>query len=316
PATEPGLLTIDDVTPLSSVQGDDVDLALVAHGGRGSVTWSVSSGQLPPGLALAGTSQRTVHVIGRPLKVGAFRFEAGIVDSQGQRASRTVEVAVASSLAIEGGPLPDATEDVPYHQELSAVRGSGPAYHWRISAGALPPGVSLSGLDSPTLMLDGTPGPGRFAFTFTVADADGNERSHEVALWVHSALAIDGEPQRSLVGEPFDLALHVRGGIGPYDWHVVAGEIPGLALTADGADAHLRGTPTVPGTTSLAIEATDHNGGRLARTLDSDLRARLQITTDSLSSAQHGVAYSTGITGSGGLDNDYRWEVIAGALPD
>src|SRR6185436_17672189 len=177
-------------------------------------------------------------------------------------------------------------------------------------------GLSASGLDTPTMTLDGTPRPGRFAFTFTVADADGNERSHEVALWVHSALAIDGDPQRALVGEPFDLALHVRGGIGPYDWRVLAGDIAGLELTTDGADAHLRGTPTVPGTTSLAIAATDRSDGRVERTLDIDLRDRLRINTEFLPSGQHGVAYSAGITGSGGLDDDYQWEVVAGALPD
>jgi Tol biopolymer transport system component len=35
-----------------------------------------------------------------------------------------------------------------------------------------------------------------------------------------------------------------------------------------------------------------------------------------LPSGQHGVAYSTDVTGTGGLDDAYHWEVVAGALPD
>jgi hypothetical protein len=97
------------------------------------------------------------------------------------------------------------------------------------------------------------------------------------------------DPPRALVGDPFDLALHARGGIGPYDWRVVAGSTPGLELTADEAGARLHGTPALSGTTSLRIELADHNGGRVQRDLNFDLRDRLRHTTETLPSGQHAV---------------------------
>lgn len=312
PPLTPEPLSINAIAAVAAIQGDECDVELIARGGTGTLAWSVASGALPPGLALIAAAH-TAHVRGRPTKRGAFAFEIAAADARGQRATRSVELVVSSSLAIEG-TLPDATEGAPYRAELTAMRGSG-GYRWRITAGALPAGLSLSGDDTPTAALAGTPVPGRFAFTLTVADADGSERSRQVELWVQSSLAIEGDPRRALIGEPFDLALAVRGGLPPYEWRVLSGRVPDLELSIDGDSARLHGTPIVSGQPLLQLEVADANGGRIQRDLRLDLRDQLQITTAALPSGQHGIAYTAAITGAGGLDDAYHWEVISGALP-
>ena len=77
-----------------------------------------------------------------------------------------------------------------------------------------------------------------------------------------------------MAGVGYDQALAAFGGRAPYTWsasHAPAGlGVPG---------GHLTGTPSVAGTASLALTATDRDGRTAARTLALEILAPgMQIT--------------------------------------
>ena len=74
----------------------------------------------------------------------------------------------------------------------------------------------------------------------------------------------------AVVFEPYNVALAVTGGSGPYQWFIVEGEVSGLSLSADGV---LSGTPRVTGAATLNIRATDRKGDSHTKAFDLILNA-------------------------------------------
>jgi hypothetical protein len=78
-----------------------------------------------------------------------------------------MNVTPVAALSIDTAALPDAVEFQPYSQQLVASGGTAP-YHWLGTAGAFPPGLTLS--DSG--LLSGVPSAsGAFSFTVQVTDS-------------------------------------------------------------------------------------------------------------------------------------------------
>jgi Putative Ig domain len=70
-------------------------------------------------------------------------------------------------------------------------------------------------------------------------------------------IALEGEtmPAQIDAGVEFHVLLHARGGVPPYTWSVVEGDLPdGLTLTPDG---FLSGRPTRPGTFEFTLKVED-----------------------------------------------------------
>jgi len=80
----------------------------------------------------------------------------------------------------------------------------------------------------------------------------------------------------AVVFQPYNVALAVSGGSGPYQWFVVEGDVPGLTLSADGV---LSGTPRVTGATTLRIRATDRKGDSHTKAFDLTLNASVPTPT-------------------------------------
>lgn len=59
------------------------------------------------------------------------------------------------------------------------------------------------------------------------------------------------------VGVPYHQQLTAMGGTGSFTWSLASGDLPGLTLSADGV---ISGTPSIGGTASFRITATDGNG--------------------------------------------------------
>jgi hypothetical protein len=75
---------------------------------------------------------------------------------------------VAPPLAINTTTLPNGNLGVPYPTTMITASGGLPPLAFLVSAGTLPPGLTLS----PTGTLSGTPAAtGTFSFTVTVGDA-------------------------------------------------------------------------------------------------------------------------------------------------
>ena len=200
--------------------------AIGVAGGTAPYSCTLVSGTLPAGLALgagcvvsgtptvAGTSTVSIH---------ATDSATPTPDSVTGPVSITVSPIPPLSLT---GSLPNATLGVAYTQTLVATGGLKP-YTYTLTAGSLPPGLSLSS----TGTISGTPtAVGASSFTVTVTDTESTPQTASlplVLLVVYPATATDSE----LIG-PYAFLFQgyddVLAGVLAYQTATVA------SLTADG----------------------------------------------------------------------------------
>lgn len=242
-------ITNDLVLPAVAV-GNSYLVILSAAGGVPPYLWSVSSGSLPPGLVLNAGSGA---ISGRVTTGGNYTFGVQVSDGVGGTATKQFTLNVGATLAIVMTSLPGATLGGQYTQNLIASGGSTP-YTWSLSAGALPPGVSLNSAGS----ISGVPsGTGTFTFTLQVADKAGNKAAQQFSISVAQGVIIaTTQLPNATVRTAYSQTLNAAGGSPPYFWSVAAGALPpGLTLSSPGGV--ISGTPTLSGTFSFTVKVTD-----------------------------------------------------------
>ena len=168
-----GGLTITTGSPLpDGTQGVAYSASLAATGGTAPYTWSVTSGQLPAGLALDASNG---SITGLPSAVESQTFIVTATDADLNTATAEFSLRVLAPLEITTATLPGGTAGTPYDQLVEASGGATP-YAWSVSAGALPAGLVL---DPATGRVSGTPASASAnSFELEVTDADGHTATH------------------------------------------------------------------------------------------------------------------------------------------
>lgn len=135
-------------------------------GGSGPYTWTVSSGSLPLGLALAWApslqSPSTAYLNGYPVSPGCSTLQLQVTDSTGAMAtSQTAYIVITPPpLKIQIPNYPDAYSGSPYPPTALSVSGGIPPYQWSVpNVASLPPGINVnpSPSNSGTAVITGTP---------------------------------------------------------------------------------------------------------------------------------------------------------------
>ena len=143
---------------------------------------------------------------------------------------------------------------------IQATGGTTP-YHWSISSGALPAGLTLS---AATGTISGKPTKsGSSTFTAKVTDSTSptsQTASKSLTITVASAAApvqiTTTSVQSGQVGVSYSTTLRATDGTVPYKWSITSGSLPaGVTLAA--ATGTIAGTPTTSGTHSFTIHVTD-----------------------------------------------------------
>jgi hypothetical protein len=162
-------LTITTASLPSGPQNAVYSTTLAATGGVTAYAWSISVGTLPTGLSL---NAATGAITGTPTVLGTSSFTVMVTDSTTpvNTATKALSITIsATMLTITTASLPAVNSGVAYSQTLVATGGTN-VYTWSISAGGLPPGLTLNaatGLISGTTNVSIT---GTFNFTVTVTD--------------------------------------------------------------------------------------------------------------------------------------------------
>jgi large repetitive protein len=221
------------------------------------LTWSVTQGQLPPGLAL---DQATGVVSGTPTTEGTFlaTFKAALAD--GRSDTKSLNIVVRQPLAITAAK-PFATSPaatlwevgVPFTSKLTPSGGSG-TYTFALASGTLPTGVALAADGT----VSGTPRTaGVYRATLRLSDSEGRTSDYAANFGVAARLAVSTlllKPGK--VGKLYRSRVAATGGVLPKAWRITGGKLP-KGVRFDRKLALLSGTPTKAGRYRMTFQVTD-----------------------------------------------------------
>ena len=126
-------VTISPATLPDGAVGLAYNQTLTASGAIAPYTFSVVSGPLPPGLALA--SDGTLS--GMPATVGVYSFTVRADDSGAtSNGFQSYTVEIFPEATIEPPDLATAQVGVPYEQQLSVVNGGASSYNFSVGSGS------------------------------------------------------------------------------------------------------------------------------------------------------------------------------------
>ena len=169
---------------LNGTIGAPYSAQFTTTGGTQPFSWTLSSGSLPAGLFLNGS---TGLISGTPTAAGTSKITLHVTDPVGGAADVAATIVISPPVAITTGSLPSGGINSPYSTQLTATGGSG-ALTWSIVAGALPPGI---GLNSASGLLSGTPtSSGNYQFTVKASDSFGASSQQQFTLSVFGGPAI------------------------------------------------------------------------------------------------------------------------------
>jgi large repetitive protein len=224
---------------------------------------------------------------------------------------------------------------------VSKAGAAGPTVTFALTAGSLPPGLTMSSGSGSGAVITGNPAKAG-TFNFTVKATDGGLTA---TLAYQITVTVQGPPDQ-LLCDPADNGGFLIGGVCvlpdavagvPYQGHlvtshqaggalsVVAGSLPpGLSLSATfgPSGATVSGTPGQPGIeggSSFTVQGTGDQGQPLyqAYSIAVDQNVPLAVNASggsTLSPAMAGGAYAQNFFLSGGAA-PYTWTVAAGQLP-
>lgn len=233
---------------------------LQSTGGTAPLSWSVMPGtSLPAGLTL---DPSTGVISGTPTSAGSKTFTVKVIDSAPtpQSATQQLSINIGYQLIITTTLLQTGSVNVPYDATpLQESYGTQPV-SWSISAGSLPPGLSLA---SSTGVISGTPTTAGIS-NFTVEATDSTTPTPETAT---KALSITIQPGLSVsttslpdgtVGVAYTATLEEHYGTIPLVWSIVSnsGTLPG-GLTLNSSSGVISGTPNAAGTYNFTVMVTD-----------------------------------------------------------
>ena len=301
-------LAITTSTPLpNGTTGAIYAHLLTADGGSPAYTWSITAGQLPPGVTLSSTSG---VLSGTPTAGGTFSFTVQVTDSAGVMSAKSFSITIGSPgsapLAIStSSSLPEAAVGKAYSLTLTAS-GATPPYNWSITEGVLPPGLRL---DSSSGLLLGTPTtPTTFKFTVQVSDTARNSSTKAFVIAVRSPLPVLASATPPLlpegtVGQDYSVTLSASGGEPPYRWALSSGSLP-AGLTLDSSAGLIWGVPTAAGAYSLHAVVTD----RAQATAGSEFTLTIN-SPGSISAVVNGASFLSGPVAPGTIISLFGSEI-------
>ncbi|MBQ3447365.1 MAG: putative Ig domain-containing protein, partial [Synergistaceae bacterium] len=320
-ADAPGLPIILTTSLASGTRGIAYTASLSAAGAP-TISWSLTSGDLPGGLTLSTSGD----ISGTPTTAGTFTFTVQAVNSVGS-ASRSFTITIAAP-TLPGSPtitttsLSSGTSGTAYSAVLTAT-GTTPIT-WSVTSGSLPTGLTLSSAG----VISGTPtATGRYTFTVTAQNSAGSASRQLTLRIVAASSGGDTSTTRTAptistssvsagtAGSSYTYTLTASGST-PIIWSLVSGSLPsGLRLSSSGV---ISGTPTTTGTFTFVVQARN-TAGSVTQSLTLTVNAASSsavapsISTSSLPDATEGTSYTANLTATG--TTPITWRVGSGSLP-
>jgi len=267
PATDTQAFTLDIVEPLAITTaaladtsiGDGYAASVIATGGTAPYTFTVASGELPAGIALAANGD-VEGTVGNSATTGIFTLR--VTDSSSPPLVATQDYAIRVAMQIATSALADAFGGIPYSDAL-ILRGGLPPYDWSLTAGALPAG--LTGPDASSGVINGTPvaacAAANASLSVQVTDSDTPAASASragIGLSVSPAALqyLTDQLPNGRVNSPYDEQIQATGGVPPYNFTLFSGSLPSQ-LSLDPATGGIIGTPDTVESRAFQVLVSD-----------------------------------------------------------
>jgi hypothetical protein len=306
-----GPITINTTSfPTGTLNNTYTSPPLAASGGIKPYTWTLVSGILPPGLGFASTTSGTV-ISGVPTAVGTYQFILEATDNFGDAGTAVLSITIVSGTAITTTALMNGVVGQIYNVQLACTVCTG--YTWSISAGALPPVLSIS----PGGDITGTPTTvGTFTFTVSLTSTSPpvNIVTQALSITVNPPLEITPATLPvATVNVQYSTTIVGTGGTPPYTWSFTSKQNAGLKI--DSSSGVISGTPTIGGQYTLGVLLADSGGLSVTRLFILYVASTLSVTTTSLAGGTVGTVYPTQTLAATGGQQPYLWSVPPAALP-
>ncbi len=311
----PVAATLTIGTPPTATVNTPYTGTIPVSGGTAPYTCQQTGGRLPAGLTLGNNCQIT----GTPTTPGTTTVNVTATDSANpaNTVSSGVPVTVnpAGAMLTLGTP-PAATVNTPYTGTIPVSGGTAP-YACLQTGGTLPAGLTLGN----NCQITGTPtATGTTTVTVQATDSANPAvtSTGNVPVTVNPATGATltlGNPPNATVNTPYTGTIPVSGGSAPYTCVQAGGTLPaGLSL---GSNCQITGTPTAPGTTTVAITATDAANpsntttGNVPITVNG---AAVMLTFGTPAAGTVNVPYTGTVPVAGGTA-PYTCQQVGGTLP-
>lgn len=214
-------------------------------------SWSITAGNLPPGVSLNGNTGR---ISGTPTSAGTFSVTLRATNAHGFDEQQLVITIQSAPLVITSAGTAQGTVGSAFTYQATA--SNNPTV-WSIS-GTLPPGLSWSGA---TRRITGTPSTdGTWTVTIIAANSSGSG-NRRVTITIAPAANIPvitnniNIGNAGTVGTPFFYQITASNKPTTYSWSLA---IPGLALNPN--TGRISGIPTSSGNWTRTLRATNASG--------------------------------------------------------
>jgi Putative Ig domain len=325
---------ITTTSPLpDGTEGTAYNHTISASGGAGTLTFSLTAGTLPAGLALGGNGAITGTPTGPD---GTSNFTVKVTDSSAagaQSASQpfSIKINLPQAPTITPAALAAGTEGTAYNQVVMVTAGTGLAPFTWTPTGTLPAGLTgVASAGGVSFTISGTPtGPsGTTPYSLQVKDSSNPQQSatqnYNITINLPPPPTITtASLPAGVEGTAYSQPVQATGGLTPYTFSISAGSLP-AGLTINASTGVISGTPTGPnGTANFTVMVTDSS---------KDASSQPQSGTKALSilinlppppviapagktlTGTIGTAFSQTFTVSGGLGPTFTW-LLTGTLP-
>ncbi|MFI5293916.1 MAG: putative Ig domain-containing protein [Thermodesulfovibrionales bacterium] len=212
--------------------------------------------------------------------------------------------------------LPDGDTLTAYNQPLLGFGGVFP-FTWSVSAGTLPPGMTI---DSTSGRISGQPtASGSFTFTVRVTDNGGHTATRELTINVSvlTITNINTTLKQWTVGQEYGTPpveqITAAGGAAPYTWSISGGNLPN-GLSIDPSTGRIFGVPSQSGQFLFTVKVTESGGQIATKSFMISINSAPSIQTTSLPAGRSGIEYQQTLKEVGGTPT-ITWAIGSGSLP-